>query len=133
IEESIHEDNACLSPALAAIFGITDYKLKLEAEVSETDAYAVLNLVHSVASASHGSAHTEETAVFHRRAQRLVRILSDFVGILPEELAVHGMTLLQHHPITAGGFAFVYQGKCLDAAGAPVQVALKVLKITEAQ
>lgn len=71
--------------------------------------------------------------MFRRRAHRLLNILADFLKILPEELAVHGVTLLSDRPVKYGGFADIYHGKYTNANGEEVEVALKVLKIFQDQ
>ncbi|KAJ6561591.1 kinase-like domain-containing protein, partial [Mycena capillaripes] len=66
---------------------------------------------------------------FKRRAHRLLNILADLLQILPETLAIHGVTLLKVHPINAGGFANIYHGTCVNSGMKEVEVALKVLRI----
>ncbi|KAJ7481880.1 kinase-like domain-containing protein, partial [Mycena latifolia] len=71
--------------------------------------------------------------VFQRRAHRLVNILADFLKILPEELAIHGVVLLSDRPIKYGGFADIYHGHYTNAKEEEVEVALKVLKVFQDQ
>jgi hypothetical protein len=49
--------------------------------------------------------------------------------LLPDEIAVSGVTLLGAHPVNHGGFSNVYHGQYKNLDGEQVDVALKVLKI----
>ncbi|KAJ6553268.1 kinase-like domain-containing protein [Mycena capillaripes] len=75
----------------------------------------------------------EDKKVFKRRAHRLLTILADYLKILPEELAVHGVVLLSDRPVKYGGFADIYHGQYTNSSGEEVEVALKVLKIFQDQ
>lgn len=55
------------------------------------------------------------------------------IPVLPEKLSVTNVTLLSEHPITYGGFSNIYRGRYTNADGKKVEVALKVLKVFEAQ
>ncbi|KAJ7828876.1 kinase-like domain-containing protein, partial [Mycena leptocephala] len=66
---------------------------------------------------------------FKRRAHRLVNILAGLLKILPETIAIQGVTLLKVHPINAGGFANIYHGTYVNTDMEQVEVALKVLRI----
>ncbi|KAJ7347038.1 kinase-like domain-containing protein, partial [Mycena albidolilacea] len=63
------------------------------------------------------------------QAHRFLNRLSQYLRLLPEELAISGVVLLHDHPVKYGGFSNIYHGKYTDAAGEEVEVALKVLKI----
>ncbi|KAJ7875920.1 hypothetical protein B0H14DRAFT_2568514 [Mycena olivaceomarginata] len=67
--------------------------------------------------------------LFKRRACRLPNILADFVKILPEAIAIHGVALLNVHPVKAGGFANIYHRTYTNTDMEQVEVALKALKI----
>lgn len=71
----------------------------------------------------------EDEKLFRRRALRLLDILADFLKVLPEELAVHGVELRNNRPVKYGGFADIYRGKFPNYDGEEVEVALKVLRI----
>ncbi|KAJ7323279.1 kinase-like domain-containing protein [Mycena albidolilacea] len=55
------------------------------------------------------------------------------IQVLPEKLSVTNRTLPSEHPITYGGFSNIYRGRDRNADGKKVEVALKVLKVFEAQ
>jgi hypothetical protein len=71
----------------------------------------------------------KDERLLKRRAHRLLNILTDFVKILPEELAVHGVMRLSDHPVKCGGFSDIYYGQYTNSDGEVIEVALKVLKI----
>ncbi|KAJ7912276.1 kinase-like domain-containing protein, partial [Mycena leptocephala] len=71
--------------------------------------------------------------LFKRRALCLLIILADELKILPEKMAIHGVTLLNSHAVKYGGFANIFRGTYTDKDGEQVEVALKVLKIFEDQ
>ncbi|KAJ7020469.1 kinase-like domain-containing protein [Mycena alexandri] len=75
----------------------------------------------------------EDERLFRRRAHRLLNILTDFLKLFPEELAVHGVELLSDRPVKYGGFADIYHGKYINTDGEEVEAALKVLKIFQDQ
>ncbi|KAJ7884392.1 hypothetical protein B0H14DRAFT_3432473 [Mycena olivaceomarginata] len=95
--------------------------------VPEDEAFSILNL------GLPENTKIEDEKLFRRRAHRLLNILADFLKILPEELAIHGIVLLSDHPVKGGGFANIYRGKHTNADGDEVEVALKVLKISQDQ
>jgi hypothetical protein len=70
---------------------------------------------------------------FTRCAHLLLNRLSQYLGILPEEIAIDGVVLLSEHPIKHGGFSNIYRAIYLNPAGKQVEVALKVLKIFDDQ
>jgi hypothetical protein len=70
---------------------------------------------------------------FIRQAHRLLNWLAGYLKLLPEEIVVSGVTLLNAHPVNHGGFSNVYHGRYRNSDGDQVEVALKVLKIFEDQ
>jgi serine/threonine-protein kinase TNNI3K len=59
--------------------------------------------------------------------------LADFLQILPENLVVYDIHLLNDRPVQYGGFADIYHGQYTNSNGEEVQVALKVLKVFQDQ
>ncbi|KAJ7208488.1 kinase-like domain-containing protein, partial [Mycena pura] len=75
----------------------------------------------------------QDMDLFKRRAHRLLNILADVLEILPEAMVIHGITLLNAYPVKAGGFAHIYHGTYTNTDEEQVEVALKVLKISQAR
>jgi hypothetical protein len=71
--------------------------------------------------------------IFSRRAHTLLNRLADYLRLLPDEIAINGVVLLDEHPVKHGGFSNIYRGMYINPAGEQVEVALKVLKIFEDQ
>ncbi|KAF8214638.1 kinase-like domain-containing protein, partial [Mycena galopus ATCC 62051] len=68
-----------------------------------------------------------------RRAQHFVNWLATHLKLLPEEISISGIVLLNELPVKHGGFSSVYRGQYEDSYGVQVEVALKVLKIFQDQ
>lgn len=66
---------------------------------------------------------------FIRHAHRFLNWLAGYLKLLPEEIAVSGVTLLSAHPVNHGGFSNIYHGRYKNSDGEQVEIALKVLKI----
>ncbi|KAJ6514001.1 kinase-like domain-containing protein, partial [Mycena vulgaris] len=64
-----------------------------------------------------------------RDAHHLLNRLASYLQLLPEEIAISGVTLLSAHPVNHGGFSNVYHGQYKNLSGEQVKIALKVLKI----
>ncbi|KAJ7233004.1 hypothetical protein C8J57DRAFT_997184, partial [Mycena rebaudengoi] len=60
---------------------------------------------------------------------RMLNWLATYLNQLPEEIAVHGVTLMSDHPVDRGGFGNIYRGTYRHADGEQIEVALKVLQI----
>ncbi|KAF8209727.1 hypothetical protein K438DRAFT_1959962 [Mycena galopus ATCC 62051] len=73
----------------------------------------------------------ENYSIFSRRAHILLNRLSQYLQLLPEEIAVEGVLLLAEHPINHGGFSDIYHGIYTNPGGERIEVALKVLRIFE--
>jgi hypothetical protein len=67
--------------------------------------------------------------VFLSRAQHLVHLLANLLGVLPEALHLPDVTLLTEGPVDYGGFSEIFHGQYTNQAGEKVEVALKVLRI----
>jgi hypothetical protein len=149
IQTWMKEDGVKIALVMELIFRLESYQTDIPT-IPEDEAFSVLNLTHSVSGGFTRSFSVQlqiqildrglpendvidDEKVFKRRAHRLLNILADFLGILPEELAVHGVVLLSDRPIKYGGFADIYHGQYVDSSGKDVEVALKVLKIFQDQ
>ncbi|KAJ6467311.1 kinase-like domain-containing protein [Mycena sanguinolenta] len=129
IQTAITQDGVRIARILQHIFQIESYKRDITV-VPEVEAFSVLNLTHRIL--DHKLPTNDvipDMDLFKRRARRLLNILADFVKILPEAIAIHGVALLNGHPVKAGGFANIYHGTYTNTDMEQVEVALKVLKI----
>ncbi|KAJ7034239.1 kinase-like domain-containing protein [Mycena alexandri] len=63
----------------------------------------------------------------------MLKLLANFLGVLPEALHVPDVVLLTGRPVKSGGFADIFHGQYTNQAGEKVEVALKVLRIFSSQ
>ncbi|KAJ7868356.1 hypothetical protein B0H14DRAFT_3132679 [Mycena olivaceomarginata] len=127
INVNIDKDNTEIALLLQQLLENRSYKHEIT-EIPEVEALSVLNLTHQFQILERGlPEHTEikDKKLLKHRAQRLVNVLADFLQILPEELAVRGINLLNDRPVQYGGFADIYHGQYTNSKGEEVQVALK--------
>lgn len=148
INDCINRDNVDIALMLQRLVGDEAYKQDIP-RVPKEEGFSVLNLTHHVRSScwvvkfSNCSQildrrlpwnyEMQDDKLFRRRAHRLLNILADFLNILPEELAIHGVVLLRDRPVKFGGFADIYHGQYTNSKGVKVEVALKVLRAFQDQ
>ncbi|KAJ7464055.1 hypothetical protein FB451DRAFT_453740 [Mycena latifolia] len=133
INKRLLKDNAKIAGLLQRLFKLNSYKKDIP-KLPREHAIAVLNLTHyTLDRGLPDKGVVQDYKKFSLRAHRLLNWLADYLRLLPEEIAVHGVVLLSEHPIKHGGFSNIYHGKYKDPDGEDVEVALKVLKIFEDQ
>ncbi|KAJ7853091.1 kinase-like domain-containing protein [Mycena leptocephala] len=130
IRDSRKKDNCDIVNVMKQLFEIHMYKIDIALTIPDDQAFAVLNLTHSILNGGLPEDSPVNTdAVFIRRAKRLLSILADQLKLLPEKLAMNGVWLLDERPVKYGGFSDIYHGRYMREDGKEVEVALKVLKI----
>jgi hypothetical protein len=151
INKALIKDNLKIVQILQTLFEIKSYKKDFPALPRE-HALAVLNLTHYVRWSKVyltwtplmiitqildvGLAENQmipDYDIFLKRAHILLNRLADYLRLLPDEIAINGVVLLDEHPVKHGGFSNIYRGMYTNPAGEQVEVALKVLKIFEDQ
>ncbi|KAK7036085.1 kinase-like protein [Favolaschia claudopus] len=133
INSKLFQDNAKIAGLLQHLLNLDSYKHSIQS-LPQEHVIAVLNMTHYTL--DHGLPNkkvVKDYKIFAIHARKLLNWLADTLKLLPEELAVQGVQLLNQHPIKHGGFSNIYHGKYSDLDGKEVEVALKVLKIFEDQ
>jgi hypothetical protein len=147
IQDGRKRDNCDIVNVMKQLFEIGMYEIDIALTIPDDQAFAVLNLTHSVCYCSLRWMLFQQTLsqildgglpedspvntdkVFIRRAKRLLSILADQLKLLPEKFVIHGVWLLDERPVKYGGFSHIYHGQYMREDGKEVEVALKVLKI----
>ncbi|KAJ7938081.1 hypothetical protein B0H13DRAFT_1943315 [Mycena leptocephala] len=133
LNKALFKDNIKIAETLQNLFAIRSYKKNIPALPRE-HALAVLNLIHYILDGGLPENNViENYDIFALRAHKLLVRLADYLGLLPEEIAVTCVILLGEHPVKHGGFSNVYRGVYTNPNGQEMEVALKVLKIFEDQ
>ncbi|KAF7355813.1 Serine/threonine-protein kinase STY8 [Mycena venus] len=128
INRALVEDNIEIAEMLQLLFTVKSYKKDFPALPKE-HAIAVLNLTHYILDGGLPETNgIEGYSIFSRRAHVLLNRLSQYLQLLPEEIAVEGVLLLAEHPINHGGFSDIYHGIYTNPGGERIEVALKVLR-----
>ncbi|KAJ7467630.1 kinase-like domain-containing protein [Mycena latifolia] len=133
ITKPLLKDDAKIAGLLQRLFQRNSYEKDIQ-KLPREHAIAVLNLIRYTT--DRGLPYkgvVQDYKEFSLGAHRLLNWLADYLRLVPEEIAVHGVVLLSEHPIKHGGFSNIYHGKYKDPEGEDVEVALKVLKIFEDQ
>ncbi|KAJ7832271.1 kinase-like domain-containing protein [Mycena leptocephala] len=133
INKALIKDNLKIAQVLQTLFKIKSFK-KDFSSLSREHALAVLNLTHYILDV--GLAENQmipDYDIFLKRAHILLNRLADYLRLLPDEIAISGVGLLDEHPVNHGGFSNIYRGMYTNPAGEQVEVALKVLKIFQDQ
>ncbi|KAF7328248.1 Serine/threonine-protein kinase STY8 [Mycena venus] len=133
IYTSTQEDSIKIALMLQTLIQHNSYKDEL-LNVPEQEALSVLNLTHHILDRGlPENPKIQNEKLFRRRAQRLLNVLVHFLKILPEELVVHRVELLNDRPVKCGGFSDIYHGRYTTYDGEKKDVALKVLKVFQDQ
>ncbi|KAF7369909.1 Serine/threonine-protein kinase STY8 [Mycena sanguinolenta] len=133
IQTCLKKDNVKICQVIRMLFEIESYKTDIQ-RLPQDQAFAVLNLTHSVLDSGFpNDSDIKNDKVFMRRAHRLLRLLADLLNILPAELEIRDVVLLNDRPVKYGGFANIYHGQYTNNTGEQVEVALKVLKVFHEQ
>ncbi|KAJ7237101.1 hypothetical protein C8J57DRAFT_1247343 [Mycena rebaudengoi] len=105
IRTAISQDSIRIAIILQQISEVESYKHDVGV-VPEEEAFSVLNLTHEIL--DHKLLPNDvilDIDLFKRRAHRLVNILADLLKILPETIAIHGITLMKvilYSPLSFG-------------------------------
>ncbi|KAJ7266104.1 hypothetical protein C8J57DRAFT_1229511 [Mycena rebaudengoi] len=105
IRTAISQDSIRIAIILQQISEVESYKHDVGV-VPEEEAFSVLNLTHEIL--DHKLPPNDvilDIDLFKRRAHRLVNILADLLKILPETIAIHGITLMKvilYSPLSFG-------------------------------
>ncbi|KAJ6608649.1 kinase-like domain-containing protein [Mycena sp. CBHHK59/15] len=133
IQKALIEDNVKIAGMLRKLFESNSYKKDIPT-LPQDHTLAVLNLTHYILDRGLPANDViKDYKMFSRRAHRLLNLLATHLRLLPDELAVKGVSLLDDHPVKHGGFSNIYHGRYTNEDGEQVEVALKVLKIFEDQ
>ncbi|KAJ7722656.1 hypothetical protein DFH07DRAFT_897892 [Mycena maculata] len=135
INRRLLKDNIKIAEALQRLFRFpfSAYTKDIPT-LPQEHAYAVLNLTHYILDRGvPDNDMVTDYKKFMRHAHRLLNWLAGYLKLLPEEIAVSGVTLLSTHPVKHGGFSNIYHGIYKNSDGDQVEVALKVLKVFEDQ
>ncbi|KAJ6556942.1 hypothetical protein B0H10DRAFT_1967479 [Mycena sp. CBHHK59/15] len=129
INRRLVKDDIKIAEMLQQLFKRNAY-LKEIPTLPQEHAVSVLNLTHYILDRS---VPATDCRKFSRHAYRLLNWLASYLNLLPDEIAIGGVTLLTVHPVKHGGFANIYHGRYKNLDGEYVEVALKVLRIFEDQ
>ncbi|KAJ7888235.1 kinase-like domain-containing protein [Mycena leptocephala] len=128
INVALIHDGIKISQVLQMLFEIKSYEKDFPL-LPRDHALAVLNLTNHILDT--GAAVNREIIpnynIFAGRAHSLLNHLAQYLELLPDDLAIRGVVLINPRPVKQGGFSDIYHGRYIKAADKEVEVAIKVL------